>query len=336
MEMTDRNIADWPKEFSIFGPPDQAGALPLVLRRPQALKIDLTAWAAEHRDLLQAALLNRGGILFRNFEIESAEEFERFIQNISGGSLPYTERSSPRTQVSGNIYTSTDYPPDQSIFLHNENSYQHTWPLKIFFYCHIPPAHGGETPIADTRKVLALIPPEIRAKFEEKKVMYVRNFGNGLGLPWQTVFQTGSKSKVEQYCQEAGIQCEWLDKHRLRTRHIKDAIAQHPVTYEHSWFNHATFFHPTTLSPKMLAELRLVVDDEDLPYNTFYGDGSPIEAEVLDLLRSAYFHETRIFPWRPSDILLLDNMMVAHGRQPFEGPRQILVGMSELYTPFYN
>jgi len=52
--------------------------------------------------------------------VNGAAEFEQFIQAISGELIEYSYRSTPRSQVSGNIYTSTEYPADQSIPLHNE------------------------------------------------------------------------------------------------------------------------------------------------------------------------------------------------------------------------
>src|SRR5262249_52188820 len=146
---------------------------------------------------------------------------------LSGNPLEYRERSSPRSQVSGHIYTSTDHPADQSIFLHNENSYQHTWPLRIFFFCKVPAQSGGETPIADVRRVYERISPELRERFRQKRVMYVRNFGDGFGLPWQVVFQTSERTAIEEYCQGAGMQCEWKDDNRLRTRRIGQAVATH-------------------------------------------------------------------------------------------------------------
>jgi alpha-ketoglutarate-dependent taurine dioxygenase len=33
------------------------------------------------------------------------------------------------------------------------------------------------------------------------------------------------------------------------------------------------------------------------------------------------------FRWERGDVLLLDNYLVAHGRNPYEGPRKILVAM---------
>jgi alpha-ketoglutarate-dependent taurine dioxygenase len=307
--------------------PQKGGELPLMMR-PSVGGVDLVTWALNHRELIQAHLLKHGGILFRNFNIPSKEAFEQFVIASSAELLPYRERSSPRTQVSKNIYTSTDYPANQRIFLHNENSYQHTWPLKIFFFCALPPTQGGETPIADCRKVFERIDPEIRRRFIEKGWMLVRNFGDGLSLSWQSVFQTEDKIAVEDYCRDAGIEIEWRGD-LLRTRQVRQAVARHPMTGEMVWFNHATFFHVSTLEPSTREVLLAGLKEEDLPNNTYYGDGSPIEPAVLEEIRDAYRKETISFVWQEGDILILDNMLSAHGRNPYTGPRKILVAMSE-------
>jgi hypothetical protein len=74
-----------------------------------------------------------------------------------------------------------------------------------------------------------------------------------------------------------------------------------------------------------------VAEDEEYPLdiNTFYGDGTPIEAETLENIHAAYEQATVAFPWQPGDILMVDNMLVAHGRAPFSGPRRIVVAMAE-------
>jgi alpha-ketoglutarate-dependent taurine dioxygenase len=319
------------QEGMVTAEPHRDGAgLPLVMR-PSVEGVDLVSWASGNREFIQAQLLKHGGILFRNFNIFSPEAFEQFVIAGSAELLSYKERSSPRTQISNNIYTSTDYPADQSIFLHNENSYQHTWPLKIFFFCLTPAIQGGETPIADCRKVLDRIDLKIRQRFIEKGWMLVRNFGNGLSLTWQSVFQTEDKVAVEAYCREAGIETEWRGD-RLRTRQVRQAVAQHPMTGEMIWFNHATFFHVSTLEPSMREILLASLEEEDLPANTYYGDGSPIELSVLEEMREAYRRETVSFPWRKGDILMLDNMLVAHGRNPYVGRRRILVAMAEPFS----
>ncbi len=304
------------------------GGLPLLVE-PASQGVDLAGWAASSRSLLEEKLQRHGGILFRGFNLQGPEDLEAFIRAVSGQSLEYRERSSPRTEVKGNIYTSTDYPADQQIFLHNENSYQKEWPLKIFFLCRQAAEQGGETPIADCRKVLARIAPEIQQRFASRQWMYVRNFGSGFGLSWQTVFQTTDREVVERHCREKGIQLEWKEGDRLRTRAVRPAIARHPATGEPIWFNHATFFHVSTLAPALREALSAELVEDELPANTYYGDGAPIEPEVMEHLREAYRGETISFPWQPGDLLMLDNMLVAHGRAAYAGPRQILVGMAE-------
>ncbi len=277
---------------------------------------------------VDAHLEKHGGVLFRGFQIASAPALDRMIGAIAGEPLSYRERSSPRTQVSGNVYTSTEHPPDQAIFLHNENSYQHAWPRRVFFCCVTPAEAGGQTPIADTRRVLAKIDPAIVRRFSDRQVLYVRNFNAGLGLSWQVVFQTDDRAAVETYCRTAGIQCVWRDDNRLKTLQVRPAVAKHPRTGEQVWFNHAAFFHVTTLPPAIREALLSQMPEADLPNNTYYGDGRPIEAGVMDELRGAYAEATRLFPWEAGDLLVLDNMLMAHGREPFSGSRTVLVGLA--------
>jgi alpha-ketoglutarate-dependent taurine dioxygenase len=227
---------------------------PLVAQ-PAQTGIDLLAWASDHRELIETELARHGALLFRGFDIQSVKRFEEFVATTSQGALPYSERSSPRSQVSGNIYTSTDYPAAERIFLHNEQSYNLQFPLKIYFFCLTAPVTGGETPIADTRRILAAIHPDVRERFAKDGYLYVRNFGHGFGLSWQETFQTDRKSDVEQYCREHQIDCEWHGE-RLRTRQVRPAIATHPRTGEQAWFNHATFFPISTL-PAQIQESTL-------------------------------------------------------------------------------
>jgi alpha-ketoglutarate-dependent taurine dioxygenase len=306
--------------------------LPLVIE-PAAPGVSLTGWAASQRAALEQKLLQHGAILFRNFGVNTVDQFEQVIAALSPGALEYQFRASPRTRVGGNIYTSTDYPADQMIFPHNEHSYSPKFPLRLFFYCHVAPETRGETPIGSTREVLRRIPAEIVDKFREKKVLYVRNYGDGFGLAWPTVFQTEDRAEVEAYCASVGISVEWKPGNRLRTTQQGPAIMRHPRTGEQVWFNHATFFNVSTLPETIGTSLQASFGPQDLPTNTFYGDGSPIEPEVLELLRAAYLESLVKFQWRQGDVLFIDNMLCVHGREPFAGKRAIMTGMAEaLYS----
>jgi alpha-ketoglutarate-dependent taurine dioxygenase len=302
-------------------------SLPLVIT-PAVEAVDLAAWCNANRELVRDLLLQHRAILFRNFNVLTPAAFNRVIQATSSGELlEYRDRSSPRHEVQDKIYTSTDYPAEQSIFLHNEGTYWMKWPQKIYFCCVIAPAEGGQTPIADCRKVYRHIDPEIINRFTE--VMYVRNYNDGFGLTWETVFQTTDRNVVEEYCRQNQIEYQWKEGNRLRTRAVRPTVARHPQTGEPIWFNHAAFFHVTTLERSIRDALLAEFKEEDLPYNTYYGDGSPIEPDVLEVLRSAYQQEKIVFSWQKGDVLILDNMSVAHGRNPYVGDRKVLAGMAE-------
>jgi alpha-ketoglutarate-dependent taurine dioxygenase len=250
--------------------------------------------------------------------------------------MSYGERSSPRHVLSGNIYTSTDHPADQHILLHNEQSYTLNWPMKIWFFCVQPARQGGRTPIADSRRIYSRLPAPIVEKFAQKQVMYVRNYGDGLGLSWQEAFQTDNHRIVEEHCRRDAIEFEWKDGDRLRTKQIRPAVRTHPRTRETIWFNHAVFFNVHSLDRAARDSLRAGINDFDLPFNTFYGDSSPIEPSVVEHIYEVYRQEQVAFDWQAGDILMLDNMLVAHGREPFVAPREIAVAMAEPYSHFQN
>jgi alpha-ketoglutarate-dependent taurine dioxygenase len=311
--------------LSTFG---EAQHLPLVVQ-PAVQGVSLSNWLVNQRDFIREAILKHGAVLFRGFGIETPGDLQAAVTVLCGESMAYKERSSPRSQVVGNIYTSTDYPPDEEIFPHNEHSYSKRFPMKLFFSCQIPAASGGMTPLIDTRRVCKKIPDDVRSEFERKGWMFVRNFNTGFGLSWQTVFQTTDRAVVEEYCRSANIQWEWLGEDRLRTSQVRPSMIQHPATGEPIWFNHATFFHVTTLKPSLLKVLRSSFAEDQMPNNTFFGDGSAIPDAVAEKLRHAYLSERVSFPWEKGDLIVLDNVLTAHGRDTYSGPRKILFAMAE-------
>lgn len=304
--------------------------LPMVIEARGA-GTSLEAWGAAARGEIERDLARYGAILFRGFDVASPEAFHAFIRSVSGEPFEYKERSSPRSQVQGNIYTSTEYPAAHEIFFHNENSYAHVWPRKLFFCCLVPAEEGGETPLVDVRKVYASVPPDVRERFERHGVTYARSYSDRLGLSWQTVFQTDVPAEADAYARASGYTTEWHDG-RLRTRRTAPAVYRHPATGEPVWFNHGTFFHLTTLDPVVQQGLLAQFGEADLPNQTFFGDGSPIDVATAEALRRAYREHAIAFPWRRGDVVMIDNMLVAHGRAPFRGARQVLVAMSEPWT----
>jgi alpha-ketoglutarate-dependent taurine dioxygenase len=303
------------------------GDIPYVIPAPEP-GLDLPEWGAGHREELEQLLRQHGALLFRGFLIEGYDDLARFVEVTSEGWSAYREPATPRTRVGDNIFTSTEYPADQRIPMHNENSHCTSWPLKIYFLCSKPPGSGGQTPIVDCRRVLASLPPAVVDEFVARKWRYVRHFGT-LGFKWQTVFGTSDKSEVEAYCRENDMTFEWGGDGSLTVTYVRDALRHHPVTGETVWFNHGLFFNSISLPPETRKMLLSQVREEELPYNTFFGDGGAIPTDTLMEIQRAYDVNTRQFDWQRGDVLMLDNMLVAHGRNPFTGERRILVGMAD-------
>ncbi|WP_458575194.1 TauD/TfdA family dioxygenase [Micromonospora sp. AKA38] len=273
-------------------------------------------------------ITQRGAVLFRGFDVGGVDGLGEVVRALSGAALDYTERSSPRTNLSGKVFTSTEYPQAEEIFLHNECSYQTHWPLKVYFYCLHPAETQGATPFADVRKVLANIDPAVVAEFIARKWMYVRNFGD-MGGTWQYFYDTENRAEVERYCAGQGIQVEWIGENRLRTRAVREVVRTHPVTGARVWFNHATFFHVNTV-PALYRDLMLeMFGEDDLPSNSYYGDGGRIPDDVVKHLQEAYRSAWTRFDWQRDDLVVIDNMLTAHGREPYSGPRRIAISMAE-------
>jgi alpha-ketoglutarate-dependent taurine dioxygenase len=128
------------------------------------------------------------------------------------------------------------------------------------------------------------------------------------------------------------MEFEWREGNRLRTRQARPAVTRHPRTGEMVWFNQAHLFHLTNLEPAARAGLLESFQTDELPRNAYYGDGAPIEHEALDEIRAVYQEASAQFPWRPGDVLLLDNVRIAHGRRSFTGERKIVVAMTDPFT----
>ncbi|WP_456776828.1 TauD/TfdA family dioxygenase [Bradyrhizobium sp. USDA 4369] len=307
------------------------GRLPLVVR-PVRAGLDAGSFLQANRAGLDHLLLQHGAILFRGFSVGSVERFEVVVRALTNEPLAYEYRSTPRERLGGATYTASEYPAMHTIPMHCENAYQRDWPTKILFACARAALTGGQTPLADMIAMSRRLSPECFGSFRTKGVCYLRNYHEGLDLSWRNVFQTESRGEVGTICRRLGIDFEWVDGERLRTRQLAQGVARHHVLNEMVFFNQAHLFHVSSLGSETAEALIETFGLGDLPRHACFGDHSEIPAAQLAEIRAAFDAEKVHFDWEEGDVLLVDNMQVAHGREPFTGNRLILASLCDAYS----
>lgn len=305
-------------------PPDAGADLPLVLR-PAHADVDLVAWATAEQAELKRELLRHGALLFRGFGVTEPALLESFA-SVFVDDLFGENGEHPRAALGGNVYTPVFFPPEEKLLWHNENSFNDEGPSLIWFCCTLPAESGGETPIVDSRAVHRRLDPTLREEFTAKGVMYIRNYGSGLGLDWRRVFQTDSRAEAEARCLKHGLEFVWHGD-RLRTRTVRPAVVRHPRTGEHSWFNQAQHWHTACLGPEARSALLDAFAPDELPRTCRFGDGTPIPDDAMAEIIGVYADLEVSLPWERGDVMMLDNVLTAHARNPFCGRRELLVVM---------
>ncbi len=250
--------------------------------------------------------------------------------------MPYVGGDSPRSRLAEGLYTSTDFPSEFEISLHNELSYSSNPPAMLLFICVKPPDEGGETVVADSRKILSRLDRTMVEEFDRRGIRYIRNMhdSKGVGRSWQESFETNDRDDVELYCKLSGAELKWQPDGSASIVQRGRATAVHPITGERVWFNQADLFHPFAQTPPDVAEAlaELYSDDmERMPHYVTFGDGAAIPDELFHIVREAMNGEQVLVKWKVGDALLLDNLLVAHGRTAYKGSRRILVSMSGSY-----
>jgi hypothetical protein len=290
------------------------------------------AWLAEHRAPLREALLGHGAVFLRGLPVRSTQDFAAARDALFGSRAAYREKATPRSDFGEGVYSSTDLPPAQPIRPHNENSYTLSFPGLLLFGCLAAPAEGGATPVADVRSVLSNLPTALVDRFRRTGWRLERGYYEHISLGWRTAFALDTREGVERYCAAHAIGYAWDEQDGLHTVQVRSATLRHPLTGQEVWFNHTAFWSEWSLD----AAIREVLLDEfgqgGLPFRTSLGDGTPLTSEDVALLNDAYERATVRRRWEPGDLLLVDNILCAHARDPLRGEREIVVAMGEPWS----
>lgn len=303
--------------------------------RPPILAVegrtDAVQWAVDHREALRALVTEHGSLLVRGLELREAAQAEAVFRRL--GTLTIErEGFAARRRYAEGVYGSSKWPPNQGMCLHHELSYALNVPGLMFFACLVAPAAGGATPIADAEAVLAALPEDVVDHFERVGWLLVRNYREDIGTSLTEAFGTDDRPAVEAYCRANAITFEWRHGGALRTWQRRSAVVPHPLTGRRCWFNQVAFLNAWTMDPEIREYLVDVYGNDALPFDTCFGNGEPVGPNVVRVINEAYDAHTVREPWQEGDLLIVDNIRTAHGREAFEGEREVVVAMADAVT----
>ncbi|MEW1693649.1 TauD/TfdA family dioxygenase [Streptomyces sp. NPDC091265] len=300
--------------------------------RPTMLRVQGSdgppVWAAGARDGLRAALVEHGAVLVRGLGLRDIADVAAVLERLDLEPVTERETFAPRRTHSPGVHSSSPWPPNQPMCMHHELSYTLEFPGLMLFACLAEPLSGGATCLADAAAVLDALPRELTERFEREGWLLTRSYNGEIGATVTQAFGTDDREAVERYCRAHAIDCAWQPDGGLRTAQRRSAVVRHPVSGRRCWFNQIAFLNEWTIAPEVREYLVDEYGADGLPFNTRYGNGEPIGEDVVQLLNSVYEAHTVRTPWQAGDLLVVDNIRTAHSREAYEGPRDVVVGMT--------
>lgn len=302
------------------------------LMRPDAGAVpDAGAWITEHLPRIRAAVAEHGAVLLRGLPIGDRAAAVAAVRAVIGTGMPEREGFAPRDRYAPGVYSSSHWPADEPMCMHHELSYVATTPRLLAFACVVPPVSGGVTATADARAVLRDLSPDLVDRFDRLGWRLARRYNPMIGIPWQDAFGVDERAGVDAYCAENDLTAVWHEDGTVSTAQTRPAVLAHPDTGERCWFNQIAFLNEWTLDPGVRDFLTGEFGPGGLPFNTFFGDGTPLDRDAVEHIGEVYERHTVREPWRRGDLLVLDNLRTAHSREPYGGEREIVVGLGEPY-----
>ena len=289
---------------------------------------DAARWVAGHRDTLRAAVAEHGSLLVRGLGLRDPTQTEAVFRQL-GHLMIEREAFAPRRTYADGVYSSSKWPPNQPMCVHHELSYALEFPSLMLFACLTAAVGGGATPVADSPAVLCALPSELVERFEREGWLLIRNYNDDIGASFADAFGIDDRHAVEGYCRANAIGFEWQRDGALRTWQRRSAVLAHPLTGQRCWFNQIAFLNQWTMDPELREYLVDVYGEDGLPFNTCFGNGDPIGPDVVQVINEAYEAHTARERWQAGDLMLVDNVRTAHGREPFTGPREVVVAMAD-------
>lgn len=318
----------------------------------------LRKWIVDNNLFLQEQLAQCGGVFFKGFKVESASDFENVLQameqDLSDKHIFDGAVSFKRTDFVSEVASPTIKKMLSPLSLHNEDSFVAEVPDKIMF-CSLKSAPwGGESLIADCRKVYQDLPKKVQKKYKSQKLKSTLLLEDRLFLANSLIPK--NLQEIKKFAVAHGAEnVERISEGMTRfTFEVPTTLASDDS--EIIWFNtlhQAVFYNKCIdiwkayafyggfvnkikalflMAHSLLQDLIMYLKEGGDPlkmHDCMLVNGEKIKAWERIQMGLAFWKNTVMLPLKDGDFFILNNRLVAHGRMPYKGERIMVSAMTQ-------
>jgi hypothetical protein len=315
--------------MTITGQPRTAGG-------PPTLECDRTGagprwrdWLTRHADGVRGLVGEHGAVRVVGLAIGGPGDLVDARTALGARPAYAREHFAPRRALGDGVYATPEWDPQREMCPHHEQSFAVDFPGLMLLGCVSAATGGGEVSLCDTRKLLAGLPADAVARFDRQGWRLVRTFHPFFGISWSDAYGVDDRPALERFCASRAISLRWEPGGAAHTCQHRPALVRHPVTGDRCWFNDLAFLSLWSVEPAEREVLRQAFGPDGVPLNTAYGDGTALDQATYRAVQSAYTRAAYRLRWSAGDLLVLDNLLMAYGRQAFTGPLEIIHALAE-------
>lgn len=339
--------------------PTKETNFPIVIEGTKDVSFDfLHNFAKKHKDALKDLLVKHGAILFRGFEVINSEHFQIIMSALTENLASSYDGPAIRRTVSSNVFTTTEIADNAMTPPHTEIAYAYKRPGILAFYCNIEPLIYGETPLFNCASVYNALSKEGK-EILDRGVKYIRKhpkkypkffelIGAGrIGTSWTQRYGTENKQEVEKAVEASGFEFEWGKHDELKIISYPPAVITHPITNKKNvnifYLHYYNAFKSIQLFKNrysfwvrfklILSTIIMALSGKGVSLTKLYTHNEkPFPRFLVKELHNLFWEHSVIFRWKKNDVLVIDNIALAHGRMNVSGPRKILAALGNEYT----
>jgi alpha-ketoglutarate-dependent taurine dioxygenase len=319
-----------------------------------------------------ADVATHGAVLLRGFNPRCCRDFESAVLSLSGfQGIEGCLMSEPGRDLVKNtqfvLYTNRLYRTGGSLYLggfHSENFYSPDVPRFIAFFCERASQIGGETGLVNTAKLFSDLPETIKRQLKARTY-----WATAWPLAKMASRYGVTAQQAERFCSDSSIPVV-TRYHQKYASMYKPCVIEHPITKEHCLafnfsmelirlgFDHALqkAFLPDYAAKEwwlhrlswriplvgLLDKADMLVRDpvtvwqafREKPFDTRVGD--IFDKRSIEHLAQSVRNRFSSFTWRAGDVLIVDNLKMAHSGMPGVGTRTLRVMIGNVIRMRYD